>query len=172
VPSCSIGFCVAKCHLPLLHRLQQGRLHLRGGAVDLVRQQQVGEDRPLARHELAALLLVDERADEVGGQQVGGELDPREGEVEHLAERLHRKRLGEAGHALHQQVPAAQQRHHHAVDERALAHDHLAHLVDGGLHREHLLADRLVQLRDVDLDSGHDSFRCRAYPRTAFDAPR
>ena len=40
--------------LALLHRLEQGALHLRRGAVDLVGQQQVGEDRPLVDAELVA----------------------------------------------------------------------------------------------------------------------
>ena len=35
--------------LPLLHRLQQGRLRLGRGAVDLVGQQQVAEDGPRGR---------------------------------------------------------------------------------------------------------------------------
>ena len=144
---------VAQRHLPLLHRLEEGRLHLGGGAVDLVGEQQVREDRPLARHELAGLLLEDEGAHEVGRQQVRGELDAREVEVEHLPERLHRERLGETRHALDQQVAAAEQRHHHPLDERLLADDHLADLVDRRLHQDRLLAHGLVQLRDVDLGS-------------------
>ena len=46
-------------HLALLHRLEQRALHLGGGAVDLVRQDEVGEDRPLPRLERAVLLIVD-----------------------------------------------------------------------------------------------------------------
>ena len=39
-------------HFPLLHRLQQRRLRLRGRAVDLVGQQDVGEDRPFHEAEI------------------------------------------------------------------------------------------------------------------------
>ena len=39
--------------LPLLHRLEQGGLGLGRGAVDLVGQDQVGEDRPLDEAQLA-----------------------------------------------------------------------------------------------------------------------
>jgi hypothetical protein len=39
-------------HLPLLHRLEQRRLRLRRRAVDLVGEQQVGEDRARAEGEL------------------------------------------------------------------------------------------------------------------------
>src|SRR5439155_22691709 len=62
-------------HLLFLHCLQQRALHLGGGAVDLVGQQEVGEDRPLLHREITAPLVVDHRADQVGGKQVGGELD-------------------------------------------------------------------------------------------------
>ena len=33
-------------YLPFLHHLQQGALHLGRGAIDLIGQQQVGENRP------------------------------------------------------------------------------------------------------------------------------
>jgi len=38
---------VADRHLPLLHRLEEGALHLGGGAVDLVGEDDLREDRPL-----------------------------------------------------------------------------------------------------------------------------
>ena len=91
VPSISSGFCVAStknggCELVplagdgdllLLHRLEQRRLRLRRGAVDLVGQQQVGEDRSGLEAELALAVLLDKdvRADDVGGHQVRRELD-------------------------------------------------------------------------------------------------
>ena len=61
---------VADRDLALLHRLEQGALHLGGRAVDLVGQEQVREDGSLLGDEDAFLLVVDQRADEVGGQQV------------------------------------------------------------------------------------------------------
>ena len=64
--------------LPLLHRLEQRALRLGRGAVDLVGQQDVGEDRSLLGAELAGLRVVDARADDVGRQQVGRELDAME----------------------------------------------------------------------------------------------
>ena len=65
-------------HLPFLHHLEQRALHLGRRPVDLVGQQQVGEDRPERDLELAVALVVDAGADDVGGHQVGGELDPLE----------------------------------------------------------------------------------------------
>ena len=61
--------------LLLLHHLQQRALHLRRRPVDLVGQQQVGEHRPERDLELAAALVVDAGADDVGRHQVRGELD-------------------------------------------------------------------------------------------------
>ena len=43
--------------LPLLHRFEQGALHLGGGAVDFVGQHEVGEDRAELGGELAAFWL-------------------------------------------------------------------------------------------------------------------
>ena len=94
--------------------------------------------------------------DEVGRQQVGRELDPRELEVQDLSERLHGQGLGQAGHAFDQQVAAAEESHHHPVEERLLADDDLAHLVHGRLDLERLLADGFVQLRDVDFGLSHE----------------
>ena len=62
-------------HLPLLHRLEQRRLRLRRRAVDLVGQEQVGEDRtlrgtgttPSATSRIGL-------AGDIGRHQVGGEL--------------------------------------------------------------------------------------------------
>ena len=67
VPAKSCGFCVAMTKngsgsgivvavdrdLAFVHRLEQRRLGARAGAVDLVGEKDVGEDRPLAKDELA-----------------------------------------------------------------------------------------------------------------------
>ena len=75
-------------HLPLLHRLEQRGLRLRGRAVDLVGQQQPGEQRSLAEAELVGALVVEERAGQVAREQVGGELGAREVQPERLREGL------------------------------------------------------------------------------------
>ena len=68
-------------HLALLHGFEQCALRLRGGAVDLVGQDQLRKDRAWQEAELAALAFVDRNPGDVGGQQVAGELDAREGEA-------------------------------------------------------------------------------------------
>ena len=76
VPSCSIGFSVAMDeervgqrardpvdrHLALGHRLEQRRLRLRHRAVDLVDEDDVGEDRARPELEVARLLVEDREA--------------------------------------------------------------------------------------------------------------
>ena len=87
-------------HLPLLHRLQQGRLHLRGRAVDLVGQHDVGEDRSQHGRERALALVEDARADDVARQQVGRELDAFELSVERRRQRPAGQGFGEPGRPL------------------------------------------------------------------------
>ena len=136
--------------LALLHRLEQRALHLGGRTVDLVGQDEVGEHRPERDLELALLLVEDPRADDVGGHQVGGELDALELAADRLGERLHRHRLGEPGHALDEEVAAGQQGDDHALEQRVLADDHPLDLV------EHLLERRSsVSCRAWLLVSGH-----------------
>jgi hypothetical protein len=64
--------------LAFLHRLEQRALDLRRGAVDLVGEDEVGEDGALLDEELRLLLVVDEGAEEVGREEVRGELDALE----------------------------------------------------------------------------------------------
>ena len=119
-------------HVVLLHRLEQGGLGARAGAVDLVGHQQLGEDR--SAHELEGPLAVDAlledlRAEDVGRHEVGRELHAARVEAEHGAQRIDELGLGEAGHADEQAVAAGQQRDEHLLDDLRLAEDHRT---DGG----------------------------------------
>lgn len=107
--------------LALLHHFQEGGLGLGRRAVDLVRQQQVGEHRPLAQLELLAGEVVYGVAGDVAGHQVGGELDAREAAVEAARQGAYQQGLAEPRHAFHQHVAAGEQRGEHVVDHRALA---------------------------------------------------
>ncbi len=81
------------------------------------------EQRPGTELELALLVTVDIRTDQVGGQQVGRELDAVEVALDGLGQRLHRGGLGQSRHPLHQQVAFTHQADQHAVDEVVLADD-------------------------------------------------
>ena len=80
------------------------------------------------------LLVVDAGADEVGGHEVGRELDALELAADRAGERLDRHRLGETGHALHQHVPAREQRDDQPFEQVVLPDDDLLDLVEHLLH--------------------------------------
>ncbi len=115
--------------LPLLHRLEQGALDLGRRAVDLVGQDQVGENGPAVGAEFAGLRLEDHRADDVARQEVGRELDPLELDPQRRAQRLDQQRLGQSGHALQEHVAAGEQGHEQPLDDGILADDGLADFI-------------------------------------------
>jgi hypothetical protein len=84
-------------HLALGHRLQQGALRPGRGPVDLVGQEDVGEDRPGEELELARLLVEDAEAGDVARQEVGGALDPRQLPPQRVGQGLGQRRLAQAG---------------------------------------------------------------------------
>ena len=131
-------------HLQLLHGFQQRALHLGRGAVDLVGQQQVGEDRPLARVKIRGLRVEDHGAGQVGRQQVGGELDALEVQVGDPGQGLDGQRLGQARHAFEQDVPRGQQGDHHPFQQFLLPDDDLGHFGHGLLDRQAVFLDLLV----------------------------
>ena len=137
-PSFSIGFWVASTrngsgtsirraadrHVALGHDLEQRRLHLGGRPVDLVGQDEVGEDRTQLDVEALGGRPVDARADDVGGQQVGRELDAGERAADGLGQRLDGERLGQTGHAFEEAVAVGEQAREHALQRTVLADDH------------------------------------------------
>ena len=111
--------------LVLLHRLEQARLRLRGRPVDLVGEDEVGEDRALLEPEDPAAAFLDEdvRAGDVGRHQVGRELDPVERAVDDVRDRPDEHGLAEAWHALEQNVAVRQESRQRLPNELALADD-------------------------------------------------
>ena len=117
-------------HLPLGHRLQQRRLGLGRCPVDLVGEKQVGEDRSAAEFETARLHVVDRRAEQVGGQQVRGELHAREVQTQRRGEGPGDQRLAEAGQVLDQHVPAREHGRENQRERSALADHDPSYLVE------------------------------------------
>jgi len=110
--------------LPLAHRLQQRRLRAWRGAIDLVGEQHVGEDRALVEAEGLVALVVDRDAENVGGQQVGRELDALEGRPDRARERLGECRLARARVVFQQHVAATGEGGQQAADgQRLPLHD-------------------------------------------------
>ena len=144
----------------LLHRFEQRRLRLRRGAVDFVRQHDVGEDRPRREHHLPAtgsrILLHEIRAGDVGRHQVGRELDARELQRQHARHRMNQQCLCQTWRTHDQAVPTDEQRHQHLADDFVLADDDLLQLGDNlPPARVHPIGERDV-IRRVEVDDVTD----------------
>src|SRR5690606_27490950 len=82
----------------------------RGGAVDLVREEQAREHRTGPELERARGRVEHRRAGDVGGQQVGRALQAREVEPEGGGERPGGECLAQSRYVLEQDVPAREDR--------------------------------------------------------------
>ena len=129
-----VGFAGNR-HLPFLHYLEQRALHFGRSAVDLVGQQQVGEHRPQVGGELTGLLVVHARADQVGRQQIRGELDALELAAQGLRQRLDGQCLGEAGDAFDQKVALRQHGYQHTLQKVVLPHHHALDFIEHAFHQ-------------------------------------
>ncbi len=105
----------------LLHHLEQCGLRLGRGAVDLVTDHDVGEDRPGTELELAGRLVEDRHPGDVGRQQVGCELDPVPRARHRLGDRPGQAGLAHAGHVLEQDVAFRDEGHEGVPDLVVLA---------------------------------------------------
>ena len=109
----------------LLHRLEQRRLRLRRRAVDLVGKDDLREDRPLHEPQAAvpAVFVEDLGPGDVGGHQIGGELNPLERQIEDLGERLDQQRLRQPRDTSDEAVAAGEQRDQDLIDDGVLPDD-------------------------------------------------
>ena len=122
-------------NLPLHHRFEQRALRARGRAVDLVGQQDLREDR--AGPELELPLVGEEHAapQDVAGEHVGGELQPRELTAEAERQGLGERGLSDSRSVLDQQMPLRQQGHERQPNGRLLAQDRLRDVVFQALNQ-------------------------------------
>ena len=132
-----------------LHRFQQRGLRLGRCAIDLVRQDQVGEQRPFdePHHPLPCLLigLEDLRACDVGGHEVGCELDAFELPAQTTGQGFDQQRLGQARHADDQCVTARKEDRQQLFDDLALTDDDAVHFCKQRV----ILLLELLRERDV-----------------------
>ena len=138
--------------LALAHRFQQRGLGARRGPVDLVGQDDLGEDRAGPELELGRLLVEDRGAGDVGRQQVGRALHPLERRPDAAGQRQHR--LGHARHILEQDVPLGKIGDQRQDDLLALADHDLLDIGDdllaGCRHVRHALPFDRALARSVD----------------------
>ena len=100
------GSYAVDAHLVLLHGLEQGGLGPRGGPVELVGHQDVGEDGPGTEHGLGAVGSEHGGTDHVGGKQVGRALESAEAEPDRAGQRLGQGGLAQSGMVLDQEMAA------------------------------------------------------------------
>ncbi len=111
------------------HRLEQGALCARAGAVDLVGQQHLGKHRAGVEHKTFLLTLVNRHAGQIAGHQIGSELHPRKLQAEGARQGVRQRGFSDAGHIFNQQMPAGQQAGHAVLDLRRLAHNDRVKLI-------------------------------------------
>ena len=138
----------------LLHRFEQRRLRLGRRAVDLVGQDQVGEDRPGLELKGASRSVLrlqqDVGAQDVSWHQVGRELDAAVLQLQRSRNGAHEQCLAQPRQPFQQHVAAGQQRdgdsaHHHLLaddDARHLAFERFRRLAQA-LERRGVRAARL-----------------------------
>ena len=108
----------------LRHSFQQRGLRLRHRTVDLVDQDDVGEDRAGPKLEVALPLIEDRQTGDVRRLQVRSALDARRSRaVDRLGDRPGEHGLRGAGHVLEQHVAPAHQRGEDELDLLSLAVD-------------------------------------------------
>ena len=102
---------------------KQGRLGTGRGAVDLVRQHKVGEERAGPELELTGLLVVEIDAGQIGGQQVGRELHPFEVPAHRARKCTQEHGFAGAGLILQQYMASAEEADQNFLGSILLAHN-------------------------------------------------
>ncbi len=110
--------------LRLVHRLQQAGLGLGAGPVDLIGQDDVGEQGARLELEGPRLGAPDADPEDVGGEQVAGELDPLEGAPERAGQSLGKRGLPHPRHIFDEEVAPSEERDEGEPDLVRLAHQH------------------------------------------------
>lgn len=127
-----VGF-VTEGDLALLHGFEEGSLDFWRGAVDLVGEEEVGEDGAFVSTKVTGLFVEDFGAEDIGGEEIDGELDAFEVEVEGFGDGVNEEGLRQAGHSFEEEVAGGEKGDEGAFDDDILADDDLADAVADGL---------------------------------------
>src|SRR5205085_6021981 len=107
-------------HLPLLHDLEQSRLRLCRGAVDLIDQHKIAEDRTPPKLEITRLQVEDRGSQYVRRHKIGGELDAGEIDREGPRNQLGREGLGDPRNPFDQDMAIGKYRRQYQTDHLLL----------------------------------------------------
>src|SRR2546427_3014934 len=177
--------------LAFLHRLEERALGLRRRPVDLVREEDVREDRASSKDEVAALAVEHVRPSDVRRQQVRRELNATEREAEARGEGFRDERLRQPGDVLDQEMTVAEDRPKDSFQDRSLADDHrldrieeiAANLPDGrNVHRHASIRVRMswnsrtkpprARARRTQANRSSGSFSSRKRKSTSASSPK
>ena len=110
----------------LLHGLQKSGLGLGRGPIDLVRQQDIREDRSFLEGEMlfAGITLVDDvTAHDITGHEVGRELDARKSQMQYVGHCRYDLGLADSRNTLQEHMSLGKQADQRPVDDLIIAHD-------------------------------------------------
>jgi hypothetical protein len=116
--------------LPLLHGLEKAALGPWGRSIDLVRQDEVGEDRPEADLEFRSAGVENRYTQDVGREEVTRELDASEREAQGGREGMSERCLSYSGDVLEEDMPARQQRRYGKTHDLFFTVENLLYLRD------------------------------------------
>jgi len=108
-----------------LHGFEKGGLGFRGGSVDFVGEQHVAENWALLENEFSAAFAIhqDLGSDDIAGEEIRGELDALEIDVDGLGDGVDEGGFAEAGNAFEKDVAAAADGDEDIIDDFLLADD-------------------------------------------------
>ena len=109
-------------------------MHFRGSPVDLICEEEIGEDGTQRSGEVAGLLVVDACSHQIRRDEIRSELNSSERPANGSGKSLDRKGLGEPRHALDEEVSLREHRDQHPLQETILADDDFLHFVEDALH--------------------------------------
>ena len=124
---------VANSDLAFLHGFQQGALDFGRGAVDLVGEQDAGDDGTGADVECPRGRPVDLGTGQVGRQEIGSELDAPKRQIQGLCERPDGTCLGQTGNAFDEDMAAGEQGDDQTIQEGPLTDDQVLEPLDQAL---------------------------------------
>lgn len=114
-----------------VHDFEEGGLGLGGGAIDLVGENDGGEDGAFFEDKLLGVCVVDGDAGDVTGKEVAGELDAGEG----AGERVGEGGFADAGEVFDEEMTAGEQANDSALNDVVFAFDGAAHVGAQLIHR-------------------------------------
>ena len=121
--------CSVDRNLLLLHRLQQRRLRPRRRPIDLIRQQNLREDRTLFELERPQAGIVDIHSQHIRRHQIRRELDPIEVQPQRSRNRLRQRRLPRPRHILEQHMTTTEHRDDRKIYRITLTNEDPLHIL-------------------------------------------